>query len=87
MVRYEDFVREPERRMRELCRALELDFDPCCLRRWPYYRQITGDDNGRASGDRRIASVPRRAVAPELAAEATENPTYRELLEYYGYEA
>jgi protein O-GlcNAc transferase len=85
VLRYEDFVREPERRMRELCAALELDFDPRFLRRWPYYHQITGDDNDRASGDWRIAPRPRRAVEPALAAEAAENATLGELLEYYGY--
>lgn len=84
-IRYEDYVADPKRMMRELCQHLDLEFDPIFLRRWPYYHQITGDDNDRASGDWSISPRLRRTPSEALIAEARGNEKYIRLLEHYGY--
>ncbi len=83
--RYEDFVAAPQPQLEAICAALSLDYDPVFIERWPYYHQITGDDNDRASGGWRIETRPRRAVPPGLEEELVAIPDYRRLLHLYGY--
>ena len=85
-IRYEDFVSNPHREMKAICEYLDLEFDPIFLTRWPYYHQITGDDNDRASGDWKIEPKPRRKPDEELLSKANNNPNYQYLLKSYGYE-
>jgi hypothetical protein len=72
-IRYEDFVEAPGIVMQDICEHLDLKYDPIFLQRWPYYHQITGDDNDRASGNWSISPRPRRIPDTELEAEAMKN--------------
>ena len=84
-VRYEDFVETPQATMRRICDILALEFDTVFMDRWPYYHQITGDDNDRGLGGWLIEPRPRRPASQQLLDEAVGNPDYQKLLEYYGY--
>ncbi len=86
VIRYEDFTADPHETMRQLCGILVLEFDPEFIKKWPYYHQITGDDNDRASGDWKIESRPRRPVSQQLLDEISGNHDYQTLLQHYGYE-
>ncbi len=84
-IHYEDFIAKPQPVMQKICQHLELQFDPIFSKRWPYYHQITGDDNDRASGDWSIAPRPRRQSGDGLQAEALSNEKYLNLLQHYDY--
>lgn len=60
-IRFEDFTRDNDRTLRQLCTGLELEFDPEYRDRWPAYTNITGDVfPGRAGAS--ITPLPRRAM-------------------------
>lgn len=82
-LRYEDFVADPDKVLRQLCERLQLDFDDRYKDRWADYRNITG-----AVGTTRttIEAEPRGAVDPELLSRLSENDDYRTILELLGYE-
>jgi len=83
-LRYEDFVREPPKVTEELCRRLELPYDPAFIRKWPDFHKITGDGLGK--NFREIRVMPRRRVEPALLEEFGRNEDYRETLRLLGYE-
>jgi hypothetical protein len=85
VVKYEDFVSESDRSMRRICELLELKFDPAYARRWPYYHQITGDDNDRIKGGWKIAPRRRREPDQVLVELASRTSAFAALLENYGY--
>ena len=84
-IRYEDFVAKPLPVMREICQQLGLEFDPVFHHRWPYYHQITGDDNDRSGGGWVIKPRPRRQPDNNLMAEAEGYDKYIDVLQNYGY--
>lgn len=86
-IRYEDFTTGPVQALSSLCAALEVQFDPGCLERWPDNRRITGDiHNHSRAGDRtEIIHLPIRPIAPDLAAEVAENSDYQEIIDRCQY--
>ena len=84
-LRYEDFVRAPQDVLRELCRRLQLDYDPEFIGKWPDNNRITGDRSGRGRDGREIRALPRRAVAPDLLDRFEANDDYRATLALLGY--
>lgn len=84
-VRYEDFVEKPQAVMQKICCTLDLNYDPVFQDRWPYYHQITGDDNDRISGNWTISPKPKRRPEAALLKESEANNKYRDLLNFYKY--
>lgn len=83
VLRYEDFVADPEAWMQRLCTVLALPFDPDFRTRLPGVR-LSGD-SGR-TGDE-ITPRPRRAHPPELAEAARASRVFTDLLDRLGYPA
>jgi hypothetical protein len=83
-MRYEDFIRAPEERMRELCTRLRMDYDPLFLERWSDYKLISGAA-GKALHRTEITSPPKRQVAHDLLEKFESNPEYWQSLELLGY--
>ncbi|MFD3191530.1 sulfotransferase [Sedimentitalea sp. HM32M-2] len=82
LVRYEDFVADPEARLEALCTTLELPFAGLqeeLLDLMP----LTG---GSGRTGRKIAARPRRAVPPEVAEQAAQSPQYAALCARLGYD-
>lgn len=84
-LRYEDVVAAPATGLAELCRRLELRFDPTFERRWASFDRITGDVGGSRGGGE-IRPVPRRPVERELLEAFGQNEDYRRSLELLGYQ-
>ena len=60
-IRFEDFTRDSDRTLRQLCSGLELEFDPEYRDSWLAHTHITGDVlPGRAGAN--IAPLPRRLI-------------------------
>jgi protein O-GlcNAc transferase len=84
-IRYEDFVKEPEHKMMQLCGNLSLPYDPNFINKWYDYKTITGDTQS-ARGDKRIIKpVPRKKMEPGLMERFEENPNYQRSLDLLGY--
>ncbi|HYD64522.1 hypothetical protein [Azospirillum sp.] len=87
-LRYEDIVAAPERRIAEICRRLDLPFDPSFLDHWHAYDKVTGDtmaECSRGLGRREFLSLPRRDCPPDLLVEFESNADYRASLALLGY--
>jgi hypothetical protein len=87
-IRYEDFVKEPEKQMQHLCYKLRLRFDRTFVARWSSYNKITGDldhKKSRAAGSQSIAQLPRRPMDEELKKQFRNNSHYREAIKLLGY--
>ncbi len=83
-IRYEDFTREHDTSLVQLCEALELAFDPQYRSRWRDYTNITGDVlPGRAGSE--ITPLPRQAVGDEETQRVIEQNDYREILRLLNY--
>jgi len=82
-LRYEDFVADPDRVLRELCERLQLEFDDGYKDRWADYRNITG---AVVSKGTTIQAEPRGAVDLELLGRLSGNDDYQTILELLGYE-
>lgn len=75
LLRYEDFIADPEAGLATLCRQLALPFEPLAL---TLQAGLTlSGDSGRAGPT--IASRPRRPVPAALAAALAESPSYGQL--------
>lgn len=81
VIRYEDFVADPEPVLREICRLLDLSFSPLALELFPVVR-ITGD-SGRSG--QKIAPRSRRDVPQDLLQACAESRDYRTLCDRLGY--
>ena len=81
IIKYEEFVRQPQVVMEEICAALGLVPALHFMDLFPAIR-LSGD-SGRSG--RRIAPRPRRAHDPELARDAQESPAFAALVERLGY--
>lgn len=83
VLRYEDFLAEPERRMREACAHLRLPYSPYFIEMFDIYR-ISGDSGRRGSI---IAPRPRRDIVdPALDRERRDSCLYASLLQRLDYE-
>ena len=83
-MRFEDFVRAPADRMRELCARLSMDYDNLFLERWSDYKLITGA-TGEALHRTEITASPSKQAPPDLLDRLERNPDYRRSLELLGY--
>ena len=79
--RYEDFVKDPDKVLHDLCRQLDLPFNPSWAAIIPHLK-LTGD-SGRTS--RKIISRERREVPPDIAEYAQASAAYRGLCKRLGY--
>lgn len=84
-VRYEDFARDPDTALRQLCGHLALRFDPGYRDRWAAYANITGDVR-LGSTKTEISPTQRGPVEPALLAAFAASADYRRSLELLGYE-
>lgn len=88
-VRYEDFIMEPEHKLRILCNRLKLNFDPGFSESWATYNKITGDivdGVGRGGRENKIRLLPRREINSELLEKFEQSSDYLRSLEILGYE-
>jgi hypothetical protein len=81
IVRFEDFVANPEFEMARICRILDMPLNPDFQNLFAVQR-LTGD-SGRSGMS--IDNRPRRHVNTELAAEIEPSTKYGELREILGY--
>lgn len=86
-LKYEEFTRQPEHCMRELCRVLELPFDRHFADKWQGYDKTTGAVLGKARGShlKRITPLPHHEIPADLCGRLEENDDYRASLELLGY--
>ena len=89
-VRYEDFTADPTEVMRQICHALELDYDHGFLDRWRQNDCITGDNKNSSRGSSgagagEIRPMPRREVESALLREVESNADYQASLRLLGY--
>jgi hypothetical protein len=85
--RYEDFVEEPDRQLRELCQTLRLPFDPGYEERWQTYDKLTGDSAGPSRGFTKpdIAPMPVMRLDDATRDALRRHSGYRESLDLLGY--
>lgn len=82
MFKYEEFCDEPEMVMGEICKALELDYDPDFIKRFYEFR-LTGD-SGRKSPE--INRPKRREISEDFQLEVLNSINYSLFCDKYGYE-
>jgi protein O-GlcNAc transferase len=93
-IRYEDFLLEPEKKMRELCDHLHINFDPNFISNWHGYKTISGDVIGKTTsgdiissrGGNEIKPLPMRPIEPSLKEQFLANVDYHRAIELLGYE-
>jgi len=89
-VRYEDFTRDPDAALADICARLRMPFDPGYRGRWAACDKITGDTpggkSGRGSASAEIRTLPRRDTPPGLLDEFRRHEDYRVTIELLGYE-
>jgi hypothetical protein len=88
-VRYEDFVADPDRRLAEICGAIDLGFDSSYAGKWSSYTTITGDKKhtgGRATVSDEIKPMARKRVGDGLMDRFRACEEYAEVCGLLGYE-
>lgn len=86
-VRYEDFSRDPDRIMHDLCERLQIEFDADYVNKWQSFTKISGDIvNSRGNADARIRPLPRRPVHLELREAFLASEDYLASISLLGYE-
>ena len=83
-IRYEDFTCSPEKELSNLCRHLDIPYDPEFKKRWSEYTKITGEVKSRRAGNE-ISPVPRRQMEPGLPDAFVKNKDYIRALDLLGY--
>jgi len=84
-MRFEDFTRDSDTALRELCTGLELEFDPGYLEKWQAYTHVTGDVlPGRGSGGH-ITPLPRQAMDENEKRRFCSLPQYQAIINSLGY--
>lgn len=81
VVRYEDFVRDPDGSMRVVANVLDLPFNDSFLDLF-HAQQLSGD-SGRKSAD--VSTRPRRPMSIELEQELLESAAFLALCDRLGY--
>jgi len=86
-VRFEDFLKDPEKEMRTICEKLQLKFDSDFIVKWTDYNKITGDLHKESRGLRlnKIAPLPQLPVENDLMQQFRQNSNYREALNLLNY--
>ena len=84
----EDFVEDPDRHLRDLCRTLGLPFDPGYRERWQAYDKLTGDSAGPSRGFslEEIGALPARPLDASVLAALKDELGYGESLTLLGYD-
>lgn len=88
-VRYEDFTREPDEKLREICGMLDLEFDPGYAQRWWSYEHVTGDvkrGNSRGVRENAIRPLERKPVDGDVLAVFRGDERYARICEILGYD-
>lgn len=89
-VRYEDFTRDPDAALTDICARLRMPFDTTYRQRWATYDKITGDvakqNAGRGVAEAEIRSLPRRETPPGLLEEFRRSDDYHRTIELLGYD-
>ena len=86
-VRYEDIAADPASGMEELCRKLDLPFDPARLAGWRETTQFsTGAVPGRAASSATIERLAPRPAPPHILHRLNRDRRYRQALDRLGYE-
>jgi len=77
-VRYEDFSVEPEQIMQQICRHLQINYDPGFIDKWSDYSRVTGE----VFGEKR---KPKFSYIKPVELPVVSRPTYEQLhrSEYY----
>ena len=83
-IRYEDFTREPEINMQQLCNNLGIEYSNEFLNKWYSYQHITGDPE--TYNRNTITEVRRYSVPKKLSKQLSKNQAYEEALHLLGYE-
>ena len=81
IIRYEDFVEAPEPVMQQICKSLELPYDPGFIDTFSII-PLSGDSGRRGAV---IAPRPRRSVPSGLRSQIADNPAYDSLCKRLGY--
>jgi len=82
IVRYEDFVADPEAEVQRMCEILDLRYNPDF--RQVFMALTLSGDSGRSGGD--IAPRLRRAIPEKIKAELENSPSYETLCTRLGYD-
>ena len=88
-VRYEDFTREPDEKLREICAMLDVEFDPGYADRWWSYEHVTGDvkrGNSRGVRENAIRPLERKPVDEDVLAMFRADDRYARICAILGYE-
>jgi hypothetical protein len=89
-IKYEDFTKNPETKIKNLCKNLQIEYDPKFKDNWKNYKTITGDINikeySRGAGNSEIKVLPRREIEKELYERFISNPDYIKAISLLGYE-
>jgi protein O-GlcNAc transferase len=84
-MRFEDFTRDNDTALRQLCAGLELEFDPGYREKWQSYTHVTGDIlSGRGGGDH-ITPLPRQAMGENEKRRLCSLPQYQAIINSLGY--
>ncbi|MFO7481992.1 sulfotransferase [Oceanibaculum nanhaiense] len=85
-VRYEEITADPASGMEDLCRKLDLPFDPGRLEGWRDVTSFsTGGVPGRAAASTRIERLEPRPAPPHLLHRLNRDRRYRQALDLLGY--
>lgn len=85
-LRYEELCARPEATMRELCRRLDIGYDPGFLERHADCERITGDTEGFGRARGRLRCLERRSCPADLLLAFERSPDYRASLDLLGYD-
>lgn len=84
-MRYEDFINDPQNKMRELCSKLSLVYDPGFIDKWWRYDKMTGDTQSIRGDKKEIKRVPRYPISDKLLMQFVNNKHYHDILKILGY--
>lgn len=89
LVKYEDFVDDPDATLRKMVQSLDIPYDPAWRSQWSQYRKVTGDPPTvhitQETTEAAIKRRPRPPVAPKVLEAFERSRTYQEILALTGY--
>ena len=85
-MRFEDFTRDNDAALRQLCAGLELEFDPGYREKWGAYNRITGDVLPGRSRVGTIAPLPRLPMSEAEKQRFHSLAHYQSTINRLGYE-
>lgn len=88
-LRYEDFTKDADSAMRQICSQLKLPFDEGWYEKWFTYETITGDNTtpseSRMVRHTKIVPLSRQNLNSKTVAEFEDNHDYQQCIELLGY--